>query len=43
MVKRNYNTTKREYRGALKAFKKIRLYLISIYFILETNIVVLIA
>jgi hypothetical protein len=34
---------KRECRGALKAFKKMRLHLIGIYFILETDIVVLVA
>jgi hypothetical protein len=33
---------KREYKGALKALKKIYSYLISVYFILKTNTTILV-
>ena len=42
-AKRGYNTTKREYRGVLKAFRKLRHWLYRVYFVLETNANVLVA
>jgi len=42
-AERNYDATKRECRGALKAFKKMRSHLIGVHFILETDAAVLVA
>ena len=42
-VEQNYDATKRECRGALKALKKMRSYLTGVHFILETDAAVLVA
>jgi hypothetical protein len=41
-AERNYDATKRECRGALKALKKMRSYLTGVHFILETDAAVLV-
>jgi ribonuclease HI len=42
-AERSYDIMKREYRGALKALKKMRSYLISVHFILKTDATILVA
>lgn len=42
-AEKNYDATKRECRGVLKAFKKVRYWLYGVRFILETDARVLIA
>jgi RNase H-like domain found in reverse transcriptase/Integrase zinc binding domain len=42
-AERNYDATKRECRGALKAIKKMRSHLIGVHFVLETDAAVLVA
>ena len=41
--KKNYDTTKQECRGVLKAFKKVRYWLYGVRFILEIDANVLVA
>ncbi len=42
-VEKKYNTTKQEYYRVLKIFKKLRVWITRVYFILETNVNVLVA
>ena len=42
-AERGYDATKRECRGVLKAFRKLRHWLYGVHFVLETNANVLVA
>jgi hypothetical protein len=42
-AERGYDTTKRECRGVLKAFRKLRHWLYGVHFVLETDANVLVA
>jgi hypothetical protein len=42
-AERGYDVTKRECRGVLKAFRKLRYWLYRVHFTLETNVNVLVA
>ena len=42
-VEKKYNTTKQEYYRVLKIFKKLRVQITRVYFVLKTNINILVA
>ena len=42
-AEKNYDATKRECRGVLKALRKVRYWLYRVHFVLETNANVLVA